>query len=61
MEPTANGSLVAAHVYFNGVDLLRIEGARIAGSGCSRRAERPRTHAGAVPEGRVWRNLTARR
>jgi hypothetical protein len=33
MEPTANGSLVAAHVYFNGVDLLRIEGARIAGLG----------------------------
>jgi hypothetical protein len=28
MEPMVNGSLAAAHVYFNGVDLLRIEGAR---------------------------------
>jgi hypothetical protein len=61
MEPAANGSLVAAHVCFNGVHLLRIEGARIAGSGSSRRAGRPRTNSGAVPEEQVCRNVTARR
>ncbi|MDQ0956245.1 hypothetical protein QFZ66_000123 [Streptomyces sp. B4I13] len=35
--PTANGSLAAAHVYCDVVDLLWIEGARSAWSGSSRR------------------------
>jgi hypothetical protein len=53
--PTTNGSPAAAHVYCNGVDLLRIEGARIAWSGSSRPADMPRTNGGAVPEEHVCR------
>jgi ketosteroid isomerase-like protein len=55
--PMVNGALVAAPVHFagkregvgmamGGVDLLRIEGDRIAGYGCSPPIRRPRTPSG---------------
>jgi hypothetical protein len=58
--PTANGSLAAAHVYCDVVDLLPDRGRAQRMVRLFSPAGRPLTNAGAVPEEHVCRNLTAR-